>query len=73
MAAKLFFAKSGSSVTRCHGQLSSCTTSEKSINPIFKKLSDGRADGYTDRGADRGTDRRRGVISYDIVRLTLSV
>ena len=64
MAAKLFFAKSGSSVTRCHGQLSSCTTSEKTIDPIFRKLSDGRA--------DRGTDRRTRVISY-VVRLSLSV
>ena len=69
MAAKLFFAKSGSSVTRCHGQFSSCTTSEKTIDPIFRKLSDGRADGHT----DRGTDRRTRVISYDVVRLTLSV
>ena len=64
MAAKLFFAKSGSSVTRCHGQLSSCITSEKTIDPIFRKLSDGRA--------DRGTDRRTRVISY-VVRLSLSV
>ena len=64
MAAKLFFAKSGSSVTRCHGQFSSCTTSEKTIDPIFRKLSDGRA--------DRGTDRRTRVISY-VVRLSLSV
>ena len=56
MAAKLFFAKSGSSVTRCHGQFSSCTTSEKTIDPIFRKLSDGRADGHTEGQTEGQTD-----------------
>ena len=56
MAAKLFFAKSGSSITRCHGQLSSCTTSEKTIDPIFRKLSDGRADGHTEGQTEGQTD-----------------
>ena len=32
------------SVTRCHGQLSSSTTSEKTNNPILRKFSDGRID-----------------------------
>ena len=50
-AAKNFFFKNlTSSVTRYHGQLSSCTISEKT-NPILTKLSAGR------------TDRRTRVIS----------
>ena len=36
------------SVTRYYGQLSSCTTSEKTNDPILRKLSDGRTDGQTD-------------------------
>ena len=32
------------SVTRCHGQLSSSTTSEKTNNPILRKFSDRRTD-----------------------------
>ena len=34
-----------SSVTRYHGQLSSCTISD----PILRKLSDGQMDSWTDR------------------------
>ena len=36
------------SVTRCHGQLSSCTISEKADDPILKKFSDGRTNRRTD-------------------------
>ena len=43
-----FFQKSGSSVTRYHGQLSSCTISEKINDPVLRKLSDVRTDGQTD-------------------------
>ena len=44
-AAKYFFLKNlASSVTRYYGQLSSCKTSEKTNDPILKKLSDGRTD-----------------------------
>ena len=32
------------SVTRCHGELSSCTISEKTNDPIMRKLSDERTD-----------------------------
>ena len=32
------------SITRCHGQLSSSTTSEKTNNPILRKFSDRRTD-----------------------------
>ena len=39
------FQKLTSSVTRYHGQLSSCTISEKTNGPILRKLSDGRKDG----------------------------
>ena len=34
-----------SSPTRYHGQLSSCTVSEKSNDSFLRKLSDGRTDG----------------------------
>ena len=47
------------SVTRYHGQLSPCT--EKTYDPILRKLSDGRTDGRTK------------VISQDAVGLTSSV
>ena len=33
---------------RYHGQLSSCTISEKTNGPILRKLSDGQMDGQTD-------------------------
>ena len=36
------------SVTRYHGQRSSCTISEKTNDPILRRLSDGRTDGQTD-------------------------
>ena len=36
------------SVTRYHGQLSSCTISEKTNDPILRKLSGGRTDGQTE-------------------------
>ena len=46
------------SVTRYHGQLSSCTLSEKTIDPILRKFSDGR-DGQTDRQMDESDFIRR--------------
>ena len=49
---------SASSVTRYHGQLSSCTISEKTNDLILRKFSDGRTDGQTDRQKDRQTDRQ---------------
>ena len=48
-AAKTFFSKNlASSVTGYHGQLSSCTKSEKTNDPI-RKLSNGRTRGRTDK------------------------
>ena len=43
-----FFKNLAPSVTRCHGQLSSCTISEKNNDPILRKRSDGRTDRQTD-------------------------
>ena len=60
-ATKFFFENLASSVTRCYGQLSSCTLLEKTNDPILRKLSDGR------------TDRRPRVISQDAVRLTSNI
>ena len=61
-----FFSKNlALSVTRYHSQLSLCTISEKTNDPILRKFSDGRI--------DRGTDRRMRVISQDVVHLTPSV
>ena len=39
----LFFQNLTSSVTRYHGQLSSCTKSEKANDLILRKLRDGRS------------------------------
>ena len=55
-AYNFFFQNAGSSVTRYHGQLSSCTISEKTNDPILRKLSDGRTDGQTDRQTNRRTN-----------------
>ena len=54
-------------IIRSHGQLSSCTISEKTDASISRKLSDGQKV----RRTDRQTDGR--VISLDAVRLTSSV
>ena len=48
-AANFFFKNLASSVTRYHGQLSSCTISEKINDPILRKLSDRRTDAQTDK------------------------
>ena len=40
------------SVIRYHGQLSSCTVSEKTNDPSLRKRSDGRSDGRTDGMTD---------------------
>ena len=58
---------------RYHGQLSSCTMSDKTENPILRKSSDRQAGRQTDRETDRQTDRRTRVISQDAVWLTSSV
>ena len=52
-----FFKNLASSVTRYHGQLSSCTISEKTNDPILRKR----------------TDRWTRIISQDAVRLTSNV
>ena len=65
----IFFKNLATPVTRCHGQLPSCTISGKTYDPILRKLSDGR----TDRQTDRRTDWQTRVISKDAVRLTSSV
>ena len=44
-----FFKNLALPVTRYHGQLSSCTISEKTNDSILRKFSDGRTDGRTDR------------------------
>ena len=47
-----FFKNLAFSVTRYHSQLSSCTISEKSNDPIERKLSDGQTDKQTDGETD---------------------
>ena len=63
--ANFFFKNLTPSVTRFHGQLSSCTISEKINDLILRKFIDGRTDGKT--------DRRTRVISQEAVRLMSSV
>ena len=41
----IFFMNLASSVPKYHGQLSSCTISEKTTDPILRKVSDGRTNG----------------------------
>ena len=65
-AAKFFLQKSGS-VTRYHGELSSCTISKGTNDLILRKLSDKEMDGETDRETDGRTDKRTRLISYDAV------
>ena len=49
LATNFFFFKNlALSVTSYHGQLSSCTLSEKTNDLILRKLSGGRTDGQTD-------------------------
>ena len=43
-----FFKNLASSVSRYHGQLSSCTISEKTNDPILRKISDGQTDGLAE-------------------------
>ena len=46
--ANFFFKHPAPSVTRCHGQLSSCSISEKTNDSTLRKLSDGQMDGQAD-------------------------
>ena len=45
------------SVTRYHGQLSSCAISEKTNDPILRKLSDGQTDGLRDKQMEQQRDQ----------------
>ena len=49
-----FFKNLAPSVTRYHGQLLSCTISEKNYDPILRKLNDG----WTDRRTDEWTHKQ---------------
>ena len=53
-----FFKNLASSVTSCYGQLSSCIISEKTNDPILRKLNDRQSDGRTGRQMDRWMDRQ---------------
>ena len=48
-AANFFSKYLASSVTRYHGQLSSCTISETTNDTILRKLSEGRTNGRTEK------------------------
>ena len=45
---KFLFGNLDLSVTRYHGQLSLCTTSEKTNDPFLRKFSDGQMEGQTE-------------------------
>ena len=68
-----FFKNFTASVTKYHGQLSSCTISENTNDPILRKFSDGWTDVQIKWWADGHMDRRTRLISYDAIRLTSSV
>ena len=57
---QFFFHKNlASSFTRYHGQLSSCTRSEKTNDPILRKLSGRQMAGWTNGLRDGQTDRQK--------------
>ena len=47
-----FFKNLALSVTRFHGQISSCTIPEKTNDPILRSFNDSRTDGQTDGQTD---------------------
>ena len=51
-AANFFFKNLASSVTRYHSQLSLCTISEKTNDPILRRVSDRQTDRWTDGRTD---------------------
>ena len=53
-AINFFFNNLAWSVTRYHGQLSSCTISEKANDSVLRNVSDGRTAGQTDGQTDIG-------------------
>ena len=53
---KIFLKNLARSVTGYHGQLSLCTISEKTNDPIMKKVSDGRTDRQTDGQTNKKMD-----------------
>ena len=53
-----FFKNLAYSISRYHGQLLSCTISEKTNDPILRKLSDGQIDRWMDGGMDGLMDGR---------------
>ena len=70
----LFFKKNmASSVTRFHGQLSSCTISGKTYDPILRNFSNAWADKRMDRQTDQKTVRLTRIIAWDAVQLTSSI
>ena len=48
LATNIFSKNLALSVTTYHGQLSSCTISEKTNDPVLRKVRDGRTDGQTE-------------------------
>ena len=52
-----FFKNVAPSLTRYHGQSSSCTISEKTNDSILRKFSDGWTDRQTDRQTEKQTDK----------------
>ena len=53
------------SVARCHGQLSSCTISEKTNDSIFTKLIDGWTDEQTNGQTDKSDFIGRGPTNVE--------
>ena len=54
---QIFFSKNlAFSRTRYHGQIPSCTISEKTNDPVLRKPSDGRTNGWTDGRTNGQTD-----------------
>ena len=68
-AIKMFFTNLTPSVTICDGQLSSCAISEKTNDPILRKISDGWTDRWTDRQTDKSDFMGRCPTNVDSIKI----
>ena len=72
-ATKFFFFKNRDlSVTRYHGQLSSCAISEKTNDPILRKLSDGRTPKKILHGKNQRLSKKQ-ISKYEELTFTIRI
>ena len=67
-----FFKNRDLSVTRYHGQLSSCAISEKTNDPILRKLSDGRTPKKILHGKNQRLSKKQ-ISKYEELTFTIRI